>query len=369
MERLAGEPLVLVPHAVEPLLYRYLVSDVLGRSRVAPSVVLEATTLESACSAVAARLGVAFVAEALTQVLALPGVVYRPFAPPAPLSKLGVAWRQDATSNTVRWFLEVLDELAAGAVDQGRAPAGPGGQRRSGDMSMHAGIVLAAGAGTRVGNSRNKVYLPLGGRRIVTWSLELFRQVPSIGRLVLVVRDNDRELVGEILDREFPDVPVDVVTGGETRHESEYRALLHLADDIRRGEIDIVLVHDAARPLTPVRVVEEVLATAMRTGGAIPALPLEDVAGVDEAGRISESDRTDLIRVQTPQAFRSSQLLAAYEAAASDGFAGTDTASCVERYEGVAVHVVAGDPRNLKVTYADDLFMAELMLAASGYKR
>ena len=236
-------------------------------------------------------------------------------------------------------------------------------------MSMHAGIVLAAGAGTRVGNSRNKVYLPLGGRRIVTWSLELFRQVPGIGRLVLVVRDSDRELVGEILDREFPDVPVDVVTGGETRHESEYRALLHLADDIRRGQIDIVLVHDAARPLTPVRVVEEVLATAMRTGGAIPALPLEDVAGVDAAGRISEPDHTDLIRVQTPQAFRSTQLLAAYEAAAADGFAGTDTASCVERYEGVTVHVVPGDARNLKVTYADDLFMAELMLAASGYKR
>jgi 2-C-methyl-D-erythritol 4-phosphate cytidylyltransferase len=236
-------------------------------------------------------------------------------------------------------------------------------------MSMHAGIVLAAGAGTRVGNSRNKVYLPLGGRRIVTWSLELFRQVPDIGRLVLVVRDSDRELVDEILDREFPDVPVDVVTGGDTRHESEYRALLHLADDIRSGEIDIVLVHDAARPLTPVRVVEEVLATAMRTGGAIPALPLEDVAGVDAAGRISEPDHTDLIRVQTPQAFRSTQLLAAYEAAAADGFAGTDTAACVERYEGVAVHVVAGDARNLKVTYADDLFMAELMLAASGYKR
>jgi 2-C-methyl-D-erythritol 4-phosphate cytidylyltransferase len=236
-------------------------------------------------------------------------------------------------------------------------------------VSVHAGIVLAAGAGTRVGNSRNKVYLPLGGRRIVTWSLELFRQVPGIGRLVLVVRDGDRELAAEVLDREFPDVPVDVVTGGETRHESEYRALLHLADDIRKGQIDIVLVHDAARPLTPVRVVEEVLATAMRTGGAIPGLPAEDVAGVDDAGRVSEPDRTDLVRVQTPQAFRSAQLLAAYEAAAADGFAGTDTASCVERYEGVTVQVVAGDPRNLKVTYADDLFMAELMLAASGYKR
>jgi 2-C-methyl-D-erythritol 4-phosphate cytidylyltransferase len=236
-------------------------------------------------------------------------------------------------------------------------------------VSVHAGIVLAAGAGTRVGNSRNKVYLPLGGRRIVTWSLELFRQVPGIGRLVLVVREDDRELAAEVLDRELAGVPVELVTGGATRHESEYRALLHLADDIRRGEIDVVLVHDAARPLTPVRVVEEVLATAVRAGGAIPALPLEDVAGVDADGRIAAPEPSDMVRVQTPQGFRSAQLLAAYEAAAADGFAGTDTASCVERYQGVAVQVVAGDPRNLKVTYADDLFMAELMLAASGYKR
>jgi DNA-binding transcriptional LysR family regulator len=115
VERLAGEPIILFPHALEPLLYRYLVTDVLGRSRVAASVVLEATTLESACSAVAARLGVAFVAESLTRFFAVPGVVYRPFAPRPPVSMLGVAWRRDATSNAVRWFLEVLDELAGAA--------------------------------------------------------------------------------------------------------------------------------------------------------------------------------------------------------------------------------------------------------------
>jgi hypothetical protein len=76
----------------------------------------------------------------------------------------------------------------------------------------HAGIVLAAGSGTRVGNSQNKVYLPLVGRRIVTWSLELFRKLPGIGRLVLVVRDEDRELAAEVLDRELPGAPVDLVT-------------------------------------------------------------------------------------------------------------------------------------------------------------
>jgi 2-C-methyl-D-erythritol 4-phosphate cytidylyltransferase len=234
--------------------------------------------------------------------------------------------------------------------------------------TTHAGIVLAAGSGTRVGNSRNKVYLPLAGRRIVTWSLAVFRKIPGIGRLVLVVRDDDRELAAEVLDRELPGVPVDLVTGGDTRHESEYRALLHLAGEIRRGEIDVVLVHDAARPLAPVRIVEEVLATAIREGSAIPALPCEDVVGVDSHGRMSHAGRSGMVRVQTPQAFRSGPLLAAYQAAASDGFTGTDTASCVERYQGLPVQVVSGDPRNIKVTYADDLFTAELILTTSGYQ-
>jgi DNA-binding transcriptional LysR family regulator len=139
VECLAGEPIILFPCELEPLLYRYLVSDVLGRSRVAPSVVLEATTLESACSAVAARLGVAFVGEPTARIFALPGVVYRPFAPPPPVSGLGVAWRQDATSNTVRWFLEVLDELAEAVGLNGRSrPSAPRKSRRRA-AAVHAG--------------------------------------------------------------------------------------------------------------------------------------------------------------------------------------------------------------------------------------
>ena len=85
--------------------------------------------IESACGAVAARLGIAFVGEQLARIFAMPGVVYRPFVPPAPLSRLGVAWRQAADSHAVRWFLEVLDELtvaaeAVAAGSGGQAPAG-----------------------------------------------------------------------------------------------------------------------------------------------------------------------------------------------------------------------------------------------------
>jgi 2-C-methyl-D-erythritol 4-phosphate cytidylyltransferase len=83
---------------------------------------------------------------------------------------------------------------------------------------------------------------------------------------------------------------------------------------------------------------------------------------------MSHAGRSGMVRVQTPQAFRGAPLLSAYQAAASDGFTGTDTASCVERYEGLPVQVVSGDPRNIKVTYADDLFTAELILTTSGYQ-
>jgi 2-C-methyl-D-erythritol 4-phosphate cytidylyltransferase len=241
-----------------------------------------------------------------------------------------------------------------------------GGPRQAG--VAHAGVVLAAGAGVRVGHSRNKVFLPLAGRRILTWSLELLRRVRGIGRLVLVVRPDDFQLAEEVLDRELPGVRVDLVIGGATRHESEYRALLHLAEDIRAGTIDIVLVHDAARPLTPAGVVEEVLTAAVRTGAAVPGLPLEGVVELDAAGDPCRAGYEALVSVQTPQAFRGAPLLAAHDAAARDGFTGTDTAECVERYGQLPVQIVPGDPRNLKVTYADDLFVAERLLAATGYK-
>jgi 2-C-methyl-D-erythritol 4-phosphate cytidylyltransferase len=232
--------------------------------------------------------------------------------------------------------------------------------------ALHAGIVLAAGTGTRVGDSRNKVFLPLAGRRIVTWSLELLDRVPNLGRLVLAVRAEDLELAREVLAAELPFVPVDLVVGGATRHESEYRALCHLAEEIRRGEIDIVLIHDAARPLTPPAVVDQVLAAAQRCGAAVPAIPLEDVAEVDEAGLVADAGHEALVRIQTPQGFWAGPLLDAHEAAARDGFTGTDTAACVERYGSLGVCTVPGHPSNLKVTYAEDLFVAERLLALSG---
>jgi 2-C-methyl-D-erythritol 4-phosphate cytidylyltransferase len=231
-----------------------------------------------------------------------------------------------------------------------------------------AAIVLASGSGTRVGADLNKVYLPLAGRRLVSWSVNTIAQLPEVGVVVLVIRPEDASNAQWVRDREI-DVEVDLVHGGATRQESELRALRHLAGRIDSGEIDTVLIHDAARPLVSRSLVAAVLHAAREHGGAIPGLARDDVVSVNPDGhQVTDVPADRLVAVQTPQGFRAAPLLAAYEAAAREDFVGTDTASCMERFSDLPVRVVAGDDRNFKVTYPHDLLVAEEILARSGYR-
>ncbi len=225
-----------------------------------------------------------------------------------------------------------------------------------------AAVVLAGGSGTRVGADRNKVYLPLAGRPVLAWSIAVFAGMPEIGVVVLVARAEDREVAQEVLGG-LGDAAggVEVVTGGSTRQDSELAALRHLAPRIESGEVDAVLLHDAARPLAGRALVTAVLAAAREGGGAVPGLRRDDLAaaapdGVALSGPVPEG----LVAMQTPQGFRAAPLLAAYEQAAREGFAGTDTASCMERFApGVPIRWVRGEERNFKITYAHDLIVAE----------
>jgi 2-C-methyl-D-erythritol 4-phosphate cytidylyltransferase len=223
-------------------------------------------------------------------------------------------------------------------------------------MPTAAAVVLAGGSGTRLGADGNKVYLPLAGRPLLSWSLEAFAQAPGIGRLVLVTRPADRSQARHAAESVAR--PVEIVDGGAARHDSEWAALRLLAPAIRAGELDVVAIHDGARPVVSRRLIEDALAAAREYGAAVPGVALSDVADRDlrpVAGT--------LVRVQTPQAFRADLLLEAYERADADCFTGTDTAACVERYAGIAVHCIPGDPRNVKVTYRPDLALAERLLS------
>lgn len=215
-----------------------------------------------------------------------------------------------------------------------------------------------------MGADRNKAYLPLAGRRMVSWSLGAIMEVPELARTVLVIRPDDRARAEKALDREVPDLAVEIIDGGDSRHQSEHRALEYLAPDIESGDVDVVLIHDAARPLAGPGMMRAAISVARTSGGAVPGLEAHDLVTMDADGRLGVLTPTDrYIRVQTPQAFQSAPLLAAYREAAAEGFEGTDTSASVERFTDVTVRSFQGDPRNLKVTYSQDLFLAERLLA------
>lgn len=224
-------------------------------------------------------------------------------------------------------------------------------------------VVLAAGLGTRVGADGNKAYLRIAGRSMVAWSIDTLTRIPEIARTVLVFRRGELELARDTVRREVPTATVEFVEGGESRHASESNVLRHLSLDIDSGSIDVVVIHDAARPLAGSDMFVTALSVAREFGGAIPALPVADVIRTSDGDDVESLTRSAaLVRVQTPQAFRAATLLQAYRAAEHEGFEGTDTSSCVEAFTDMEVRTFRGEQRNLKVTYAQDIAVAESLL-------
>jgi 2-C-methyl-D-erythritol 4-phosphate cytidylyltransferase len=216
-------------------------------------------------------------------------------------------------------------------------------------------VVVAAGSGSRLGAGLPKAFVPLRGRPLLGHAVETAARLPRLAALVVVVPP-------ELADPSAPpwagvDLPPDavVVAGGASRTESVAAGLAAL------GDVDVVLVHDAARCLTPLAVFERVVAAVARgAAGAVPGIPLVDtVKTVDAAGVITGTpDRATLRAVQTPQGFAREVLVAAH----ATGVGATDDAALVE-LGGHHVLVVDGDPLAFKVTTPDDLEHAERVLA------
>ncbi|MGE2733059.1 IspD/TarI family cytidylyltransferase [Mycolicibacterium vaccae] len=227
-------------------------------------------------------------------------------------------------------------------------------------MGIAVAVVLAAGLGTRVGADGNKAYLPLSGRSMLVWALDTAAHAASVDRTVLVFRQGERDLAEDTLRRELPGASVELIEGGDSRHASEFNMLSALAPEIDRGAVEVIAIHDAARPLADAALFDTAIGLARRHGGALPALPLDDVVHTGPGGL--QPTPGGLVRVQTPQAFRARELLDAYRCAERDGFEGTDTSSCVEHYTDLKVRTFPGRPDNLKVTYAGDIAVAERLL-------
>ncbi len=208
-----------------------------------------------------------------------------------------------------------------------------------------------------------KQFLLLSGKPILLHTLEALAPIAGLASITVAVREHERARA-EALLAEYGGggAAVRIIAGGDTRQESVERAL----DSMECGDDDIVLVHDAVRPLLELAAAERVVAAARRHGAAILAMPATDTIKQVErtaGGALITATipRENIVQAQTPQAARAGLLRRAVREAAADGFAATDEASLLER-AGIPVAVVPGSASNLKITQGADLPLAEWYL-------
>jgi len=240
-------------------------------------------------------------------------------------------------------------------------------------------IIPAAGLGTRMApvpvgakgkqkKSLSKQFTELGGTPILIHTLRKFAAVDAVSEIWIALRENEIAGFRARLESEAKDAlkkRVELVAGGEHRQQSVGNALNTIASAVD----DIVLVHDAVRPLVTREIIQEVIEAAKKYGAAIAGLPAFDT--VKQVERTAEGalikatiPRAGIVLAQTPQGFRYGVLKKAFDEASADGFLGTDEASLVER-SGHEVAVVMGSPRNIKITTPVDMELAEFYLKSA----
>ena len=233
-------------------------------------------------------------------------------------------------------------------------------------------IIPAAGLGTRMAPMPSakdaktkkphpsKQFTDLAGTPILIHTLRRFAAVDSVNEIWIALRENEIGPFRDRLAKESKDLlkkKIELVVGGEHRQQSVQHAL----DAISAAPDDVVLVHDAVRPLVTAEIIHDVIEAAKKYGAAIAGLPAVDT--IKQVERTSEGaiikatiPRAGVVLAQTPQGFKK-----VFDEAAADGFTGTDEASLAER-SGHEVAVVMGSPRNIKITTPADMELAEFYL-------
>jgi 2-C-methyl-D-erythritol 4-phosphate cytidylyltransferase len=223
---------------------------------------------------------------------------------------------------------------------------------------VNTAIIVAAGEGQRLGTLRPKQFLDLCGEPMLVHTLRAFDHCADVDEVILVLAAEERDAFAGGLSAFNLKKVSRVVAGGSERQDSVWQGL-HWVDSART---EIVAVHDGVRPLVTPEQISRVLAQARRSGAATLAIPVTDTIKEVEGAQVMKTlDRRRLYLVQTPQAFRTEILVTAYQRARAEGRRATDDAALVEQC-GLAVAVVEGSRENMKITWPEDLALAEFLL-------
>lgn len=223
-------------------------------------------------------------------------------------------------------------------------------------MSKNFGVVIvAAGKGSRMGTRESKQFLQIEGRPIVVHTMDIFNQVPWLQEIILVTGRDDVSRCKAWVKEYCLDKVSAVIPGGSERQESVYQG-------IKQMNTEWVMIHDGVRPFVTREEIDNCRDVALREGAAVLGVPVKDtIKQVSEQGLITATpDRQSLWAVQTPQAFRLCDLLAAHESAEREGYSGTDDAMLLER-AGLPVAIAEGKYTNIKITTPEDLEYAAFL--------
>ena len=226
-------------------------------------------------------------------------------------------------------------------------------------MKVHS-ILLAGGSSDRFNNEENKVYFPIGGKPALSWALETLDNSDKVDSILLVVRDEDWDKTNNVIELVNPNKLSGVTIGGDTRHESEYQGLAYLKERPDVNEEDLILIHDGARPLLPSYLLDELIDVAIKYGASAPGFNSNNLMKKEEFKK--EEIQETIVEIQTPQIFPASELWKSYELAKLDNWQAVDTTECVSKYSELEAVVIPGDPRNMKVTFIEDIFKLEQMI-------
>ena len=224
-------------------------------------------------------------------------------------------------------------------------------------MSVCA-IVPAGGSGTRMGGTVPKQFQSLNGKPILYHTIKTLQNCETISEIILVVPEKEYETANTDWLGKL-EIVKKVVVGGEKRQDSVYNGFCEVSQNT-----EIVLVHDGVRPFLSQKMIADSIDAAREYGAAITAIPVHDtIKRVDTSGLVSQTiDREGLWRVQTPQAFRYSLLLDAFNKAKAENFYGTDEGSLIEHL-GEPVKIVEGLEQNIKITRPEDLELSKAFIS------
>ena len=223
-------------------------------------------------------------------------------------------------------------------------------------------IILAGGIGSRVGGVMPKQFLPLNDKPVIVHTLKNFEINQNIDGIVIVCKKEWIDLLKEIIDEYKIAKVIDIVEGGDTGHDSTRNGIFSLKGKI--SEDDFVIIHDAARPILPQRAIEDMLTVAHQKGNASLAIPCyETVIYTDDSLSGNEQlDRSKIMRIQTPQAYKYGSILPLYERAEKENKHDFIYADLVLIYYGQTVYFSKGFQNNIKITRKEDIPLCKALM-------